>query len=60
MAADIVQFVPFRDFADNPMLLAKETLEEVPGQVLSYFRRRGIRPNPATEAQKRVLQNQLS
>jgi len=50
MAADIVQFVPFRDFADNPMLLAKETLEEVPGQVLSYFRRKGIRPNPATEA----------
>ena len=31
MAADIVQFVPFRDFANNPMQLAKETLEEVPG-----------------------------
>lgn len=31
MAADIVQFVPFRDFANNPMMLAKETLEEVPG-----------------------------
>ena len=31
MAADIVQFVPFRDFAHNPMQLAKETLEEVPG-----------------------------
>lgn len=55
MAADIVQFVPFRDFASNPMMLAKETLEEVPGQMLNYFRRRGIRPNPATEAQKRAL-----
>ena len=31
MAADIVQFVPFREFKDNPMMLAKETLEEVPG-----------------------------
>jgi hypothetical protein len=31
MEADIVQFVPFRDFRDDPMLLAKETLEEVPG-----------------------------
>ena len=60
MSADIVQFVPFRDFANNPMQLAKETLEEVPGQVLNYFRRRGIRPNPATEAQKRALQQQLS
>jgi len=50
MAADIVQFVPFRDFAHNPMQLAKETLEEVPGQMLGYFRRRGIQPNPATEA----------
>ena len=50
MAADIVQFVPFREFARNPMQLAKETLEEVPGQMLGYFRRNGIQPNPATEA----------
>ena len=50
MSADIVQFVPFRDFAHNPMQLAKETLEEVPGQMLNFFRVNGIRPNPATEA----------
>lgn len=31
MDADIVQFVPFREFSKNPMLLAKETLTEVPG-----------------------------
>ena len=31
MDADIVQFVPFREFQDNPMLLANETLTEVPG-----------------------------
>jgi hypothetical protein len=31
MSADIVQFVPYRDFMHNPMMLAKETLEEVPG-----------------------------
>lgn len=30
MDADIVQFVPFREFSQNPMLLAKETLQEVP------------------------------
>ena len=60
MAADIVQFVPFRDFRNNPMQLAKETLEEVPGQMLNFFKRKGIMPNPATEAQKRALQQQLS
>jgi hypothetical protein len=31
MEADIVQFVPFRDFKHDPILLARETLEEVPG-----------------------------
>ena len=60
MAADIVQFVPFRDFQNNPMMLAKETLEEVPGQMLNYFKRKGIVPNPASEAQRRALQQQLS
>ena len=60
MAADIVQFVPFREFANNPMMLAKETLEEVPGQMLDYFRRQNIQPNPATEVQKRLLQSKLS
>ena len=30
MSADIVQFVPFREFAGNEMALARETLEEVP------------------------------
>jgi len=37
MERDIVQFVPFRDFKNNPVQLAKETLEEVPNQLLSYF-----------------------
>ena len=50
MAADIVQFVPFREFAHDPMQLAKETLEEVPGQMLGFFRRNSIQPNPATES----------
>lgn len=28
--ADIVQFVPFNEFKNNPQLLAKETLTELP------------------------------
>jgi len=30
MDSDIVQFVPFREFRDNPAQLARETLDEVP------------------------------
>ena len=39
MAADIVQFVPFNDFKDDPHRLAKETLEEVPGQLLGWMKK---------------------
>ena len=31
MSADIVQFVPFEQFRNDPHLLAKEVLEELPG-----------------------------
>mmetsp|Transcript_17257 Transcript_17257/g.12253 ORF Transcript_17257/g.12253 Transcript_17257/m.12253 type:complete len:124 (-) Transcript_17257:585-956(-) len=48
--ADIVQFVPFNEFKNNPHMLAKETLEEVPGQLLNYMRKNGISPMPKTEA----------
>lgn len=41
------------------MELAKETLQEVPGQLLNFFRTKGIQPNPATEVQKQLLQDQL-
>ena len=34
---DIVQFVEFDQFKDNPKLLAQETLEEIPGQVRFWF-----------------------
>lgn len=39
MAADIVQFVPFNDYKSNPHMLAKETLMEVPGQLLNWMRK---------------------
>ena len=34
---DIVQFVPFTDFKDDVMRLAKETLKEIPAQLVRYF-----------------------
>jgi len=42
---DIVQFVPFRKFKDNPQLLAEETLREVPRQVSDYMMFKSIIPN---------------
>ncbi len=44
MERDIVQFVPFQEFKHNPHLLARETLEEVPRQLLSFFDSQGIKP----------------
>jgi hypothetical protein len=51
--ADIVQFVPFNEFKNNPTMLAKETLTELPGQLISYMRKRGIAPLPRSEAQRK-------
>lgn len=42
---DIVQFVPYRDFADGARL-TQEVLAEVPRQLTDYFIAKGIRPNP--------------
>mmetsp|Transcript_3867 Transcript_3867/g.9130 ORF Transcript_3867/g.9130 Transcript_3867/m.9130 type:complete len:723 (-) Transcript_3867:73-2241(-) len=40
---DIVQFVPFRKFK-SPQLLAKETLQEIPAQFLSYAKMKNAIP----------------
>ncbi|XP_061911906.1 copine-1 [Entelurus aequoreus] len=45
VARDIVQFVPFRKFKDAPVAsLAQSVLAEVPTQVVSYFKMRGLQP----------------
>ena len=60
MEADIVQFVPFREFRNNPAELAKQTLEEVPGQLLNFFKKKGIVPNPSDEAGRKRIQQKLA
>ena len=60
MDADIVQFVPFQEFKNNPAELAKQTLEEVPGQLLNFFKQKNIVPMPSTEEGKRKIQQKLS
>uniref|UniRef100_A0A8D2NJL7 Copine 5 n=1 Tax=Zosterops lateralis melanops TaxID=1220523 RepID=A0A8D2NJL7_ZOSLA len=50
---DIVQFVPFRDYMSggpgaglSMAGLAREVLAEIPDQLLSYMKARGIKPTP--------------
>jgi len=44
MERDIVQFVPFREFKHNPEELAKQTLEEIPKQLVSFMNSKHIPP----------------
>lgn len=49
MARDIVQFVPFRSFKNQPpSRLAAETLKEIPEQLVSWMMQKQIKPNPPT------------
>jgi hypothetical protein len=41
---DLVQFVPFNKFKDNPQKLAEEVLEEIPRQVVEYYQHKHIEP----------------
>lgn len=45
LLVDSVQFVPFNQFRSNPSRLAKETLAEIPLQLVQHFRAKGINPN---------------
>lgn len=60
MAADIVQFVPFREFHSDPIALARETLTEVPGQLIDFMKRQHIVPKAASEFEKQKIQAQLA
>ena len=42
---DLVQFVPFNRFRNNPTKLAEEVLEEVPRQVIEYYTINKLYPN---------------
>ena len=42
---DLVQFVPFNKFNNNPVKLAEEVLEEVPRQVVEYYQHKNIMPS---------------
>jgi len=57
---DIVQFVEFNKFKNNPRLLAEEVLREVPGQVTSYYASKGISPNETAKLSESQLDTALN
>lgn len=44
MERDIVQFVPFVEFKNNPIILREEVLDELPRQVRTFYKMKGIKP----------------
>lgn len=44
MKRDIVQFVPFKKYKNNPLILREEVLDEIPTQVRTFYKMKGIRP----------------
>ena len=49
---DLVQFVPFNKFKDNPPKLAEQVLEEIPRQVIEYYQHKGIQPREEDEQEE--------
>ena len=41
---DLVQFVPFKEYKNDPELLAKQVLAEIPGQLVEYMEMIGRKP----------------
>jgi len=41
---DLVQFVPFNNYKNDPPKLAEQVLEEIPRQVVEYYQHKGIKP----------------
>ena len=46
---DLVQFVPFNDYKNDPPKLAEQVLEEIPRQVVEYYQHKGIKPKDDEE-----------
>ena len=49
---DLVQFVPFNKYKNNPQELAEQVLEEIPRQVVEYYQHNHIEPNEEGENNK--------
>ena len=56
---DLVQFVPFNDFKNNPDKLAEQVLEEIPRQVVEYYQHNKIDPKEGDELDDNIGGNNM-
>lgn len=60
MERDIVQFVPYRNVGNSPTALAREVLDEIPREIVNFYSKRGIVPNPKILASEYDFNKQYS
>ena len=54
---DLVQFVPFNDYKNDPPKLAEQVLEEIPRQVVEYYTHKGIKPKDDDDQDDKKKEN---
>ena len=57
---DLVQFVPFNDYKNDPPKLAEQVLEEIPRQVVEYYQHKGIQPKDDEEEEVKMPNQNLN
>ncbi|CAD8139277.1 unnamed protein product [Paramecium pentaurelia] len=57
LVRDLVQFVPFNQVKNDPVLLAKQVLAKLHNQIIQYMKLQNISPKP-TDRKKLLLQQQ--
>ena len=57
---DLVQFVPFNNFKNDPPKLAEQVLEEIPRQVVEYYTHKGIKPKEDDDDSEKKSENIIS
>ncbi|CAK86273.1 unnamed protein product (macronuclear) [Paramecium tetraurelia] len=55
---DLVQFVPFNEFKNDPALLSKEVLAELPDQLVEYMELMKIPPKPPSYQKNNIQMSQ--
>ena len=57
---DLVQFVPFNDYKNDPPKLAEQVLEEIPRQVVEYYQHKGIKPKEEEDENEGNIMNNIN
>ena len=57
---DLVQFVPFNDYKNDPPKLAEQVLEEIPRQVVEYYQHKGIKPKEDEDENEGNMMNNIN